>query len=293
MGVPKDQEGPQGWEMDPGGGRGRVWAPHPCSGLMGAPTGVRQAGPGAAATVPVPVLVGCVLGAFALGALATGLLAACCRRPTVPKGPPEPPAAPRPPAQPPVPRLYPQLPPQGGAGGLRDPPELPTPEATPQPPTKTPRERVTHLGTPGCPEPPGPGPPTKATLEELLQRLHGPGGSGWPVTPPGSGSFANRVQPGAPFASLPPAPRDGAPRRLDVPPDSPPPPRRPLAQRHSLGGTGARPPGLARGLTRMYSLGAPGGPPWGPRPGTLERSLSMKPPVLPKPLLVPAAPGQP
>ncbi|NXQ83591.1 SEM6C protein, partial [Nyctibius grandis] len=52
--------------------------------------GVRQAGPGAAATVPVPVLVGCVLGAFALGALATGLLVACCRRPAGPKGPPQP-----------------------------------------------------------------------------------------------------------------------------------------------------------------------------------------------------------
>ncbi|NXK14790.1 SEM6C protein, partial [Herpetotheres cachinnans] len=134
---------------------------------------VRQAGPGAAAMVPVPVLVGCVLGAFALGALAAGLLAACCRRPAAPKGPPEPPtAALRPPAQPPAPRLYPLLPPQGGAGGLRDPPELPTPEATPQPPTKTPWERAaeprrgqaTHLGTPGCPEPPGPGPPPKATL---------------------------------------------------------------------------------------------------------------------------------
>ncbi|XP_068271006.1 semaphorin-6C isoform X5 [Nyctibius grandis] len=259
--------------------------------------GVRQAGPGAAATVPVPVLVGCVLGAFALGALATGLLVACCRRPAGPKGPPQPPATPR--VQPPGPRLYPPLPPQGGAGGPRDPPELPTPEATPQLPTRTPRERAaeprcgqaTHLGTPGCPEPPGPGPPPKATLEELLQRLHGAGGSGWPVTPPGSGSFASRVQPGPPLASLPPAPRDGAPRRLDVPPDSPPPPRRPLAQRHSLGGTPARPPGLARGLTRMHSLGAPGGPLWAPRPGTLQRSLSAKPPVLPKPPL--AAPGRP
>ncbi|XP_075593193.1 semaphorin-6C isoform X2 [Balearica regulorum gibbericeps] len=261
--------------------------------------GVRQAGPGTTATVPVPVLVGCVLGAFALGALAAGLLAACCRRPAGPKGPPEPPAALRPPAQPPAPRLYPPLPPQGGAGGLRDPPELPTPEGTPQPPTKTPRvaeprrSQATHLGTLGCPEPPGPGPPPKATLEELLQRLHGAGGSGWPVTPPSTGSFANRVQPGAPFSCLPPAPRDGTPRRLDVPPDSPPPPRRPLAQRHSLGGPPARPPGLARGLTRMHSLGTPGGAPWGPRPGALERSLSTKPPVLPKPLLVPAAPGRP
>ncbi|NXW51487.1 SEM6C protein, partial [Nyctiprogne leucopyga] len=129
--------------------------------------GVRQAGPGVPATVAVPVLVGCVLGAFALGALATGLLAACCR-PAAPKGPPQPPAAPLPPA----PRLYPPLPPQGGAGGLREPPEPPTPEPTPQPPTRTPHEQAveprrgqaTHLGTPGCPEPPGPGPPPKATL---------------------------------------------------------------------------------------------------------------------------------
>ncbi|NXX03374.1 SEM6C protein, partial [Larus smithsonianus] len=160
------QEGPQGSGLGSG-------PPHPRVGLTGAPTGVRQAGPGAAATVPVPVLVGCVLGAFALGALAAGLLATGCRRPAVPKGPPEAPTAPRPTAQPPVPRLYPPLPPQGGAGGLRDAPELPTPEATPQLPAKTPRERAaaeprrgqaTHLGTPGYPEPPGPGPPPKATL---------------------------------------------------------------------------------------------------------------------------------
>ncbi|XP_074896814.1 semaphorin-6C isoform X1 [Buteo buteo] len=303
--VPFSEDLPSGFEQDVEGSPGITGtcqdAPAAGDGDGDLAHGVRQAETGAAATVPVPVLVGCVLGAFTLGALAAGLLAACYRRPAVPKGPLESPTTPRPLAQPPAPRLYPPLPPQGGAGGLWDPPELPTPEATPQPPTKMAQERVaehrrgqaTHLGTPGCPEPPGPGPPPKATLEELLQRLHGTGGSGWPVTPPATSSFANRVQPGAPFPSLPLAPRDGAPRRLDVPPDSPPPPRRPLAQRHSLGGTPARPPGLARGLTRMHSLGAPGGPPWGPRPGTLERSLSMKPPVLPKPLLVPAAPGQP
>ncbi|XP_030329784.1 semaphorin-6C isoform X2 [Strigops habroptila] len=264
--------------------------------------GVHQPGLGAAATVPVPVLVGCVLGAFALGALAAALLSASCRRPAEPKRPPELPSAPRPPAQPPAPRLYPLLPPQGGAGDLRDPPEPPPPEAALQTPTTAPQERAaeprrsqaTHLGTPGCLEPPGPGPPPKAPLEELLQRLHGVGGSGWPVTPPGANSFANRVQPGAPFSSLPLAPHDRAPQRLDVPPDSPPPPRQPLAQRHSLeGGLPMRPPGLARGLTRMHSLGGPGGPPWGPRPGALERSFSLKPPVLPKPLHVPAAPGRP
>ncbi|XP_029880341.1 semaphorin-6C isoform X3 [Aquila chrysaetos chrysaetos] len=303
--VPFSEDLPSGFEQDVEGSPGITGtcqdAPAAGDGDGDLAHGVRQAEPGAAATVPVPVLVGCVLGAFTLGALAAGLLAACYRRPAVPKRPPESPATPRPLAQPPAPCLYPPLPPQGGAGGLRDAPELPTPEATPQPPTKMPQERVaehqrgqaTYLGTPGCPEPPGPGPPPKATLEELLQRLHGTGGSGWPVTPPAASSFANRVQPGAPFPSLPPAPHNGAPRRLDVPPDSPPPPRRPLAQRHSLGGTPARPPGLARGLTRMHSLGAPGGPPWGPRPSTLERSLSMKPPMLPKPLLVPAAPGQP
>ncbi|GAB0201093.1 semaphorin-6C [Grus japonensis] len=301
--VPFSEDLPSGFEQDMEGSPGITGtcqdAPAAGDGDRDLAHGVRQAGPGTTATVPVPVLVGCVLGAFALGALAAGLLAACCRRPAGPKGPPEPPAAPQPPAQPPAPRLYPPLPPQGGAGGLRDPPELPTPEGTPQPPTKTPRvaeprrSQAAHLGTLGCPEPPGPGPPPKATLEELLQRLHRAGGSGWPVTPPSTGSFANRVQPGAPFSGLPPASRDGTPRRLDVPPDSPPPPRQPLAQRHSLGGPPARPPGLARGLTRMHSLGTPGGPPWGPRPGALEHSLSMKPPVLPKPLLVPAAPGRP
>ncbi|XP_053906916.1 semaphorin-6C [Cuculus canorus] len=236
--------------------------------------GVCQAGPGPA--VPVPVLVGCVLGAFALGAVATGLLAAICR-PSAPKGAPEPPAAaiPQPPAPPPAPRLYPTLP---GPGGLPDPPPPPaTPEATPQ------RGLAPRLGTP---EPPGPGPPAKAALEELLQRLHGSGGSGWPLTPPVTSSFANRVQPGA---GVPAAPRDGAPRRFDVPPDSPPPPRRPLAQRHSLGGP-AGPPGTARPLTRMHSLG---GPPWGPRPPAMERAFAPKPSMLPKPLLPPAAPGRP
>lgn len=251
---------------------------------MPPPAGVRGAGPAAPVTVAVPVLVGCVLGAFALGALLTGLLATCCHRPAVPKCPPQPPAAP----QPPAPRLYPLLPPQGDPGALRDPPELPTPEVTP--PQRVTEPRRGHLTRLGCPEPPGPGPPQKAALEELLQRLHGPGGSGWPVTPPAT----NRVQPGAPFSGNPPAAPCGTLRRLDVPPDSPPPPRRPLALSLSLGGAPARPPGLGRGLTRMHSLGGtctPGGTPWGPHP--LERSLSMKPPVLPKPPMVPGAPGRP
>ncbi|NWU92924.1 SEM6C protein, partial [Upupa epops] len=133
--------------------------------------GVRQPGPGAALTVPLPVLLGCVLGAFTLGALAAGLVATCYRRPAAPKEPLEPPTPPRSPAQqPPAPRLYPLLPPQPGAeGGLRDPPELPSPEPTPQSPQERLMEprwlQCTHLGgISGCPEPPGPGPPPKVTL---------------------------------------------------------------------------------------------------------------------------------
>ncbi|NXW70980.1 SEM6C protein, partial [Hirundo rustica] len=110
-------------------------------------------------TVPVPVLVGCVLGAFALGALASGLVTTCCQRPAaVPKSPPEPPCAPRSPAQPPVPRLYPALPPQGAAAAPRDGPE-------PEPPARAPRDREPRLGHAAAlspAEPPGPGPPVKA-----------------------------------------------------------------------------------------------------------------------------------
>ncbi|XP_064032016.1 LOW QUALITY PROTEIN: semaphorin-6C [Pogoniulus pusillus] len=312
--VPFSRDLPSGFEQDLEGSSGSAGT---CQGAAGDSDGdlahgVRQPGPGAAALVPVPVLAGCMLGAFASGALAAALLSACCRRPPPPpKTPPEPPttatasataaaAAPPTPAQPPAPRLYPLLPP-------RDPlPELPTPEPTPQPPAKAPRERLAEPrrgrapppGTPSCPEPPGPGPPPKATLEERQQRGYGPGGSAWAgacgrsATPPGGGSFANRVRPGGLSASLPPGPRDAAPRRLDVPPDSPPPPRRPLAQRHSLGGTPARPPGLPRGLTRMHSLGTAGGTAAGTA-WALERSCSAKPPLLPKPSLLPAAPGRP
>ncbi|XP_069734578.1 semaphorin-6C [Phaenicophaeus curvirostris] len=286
--VPFSQDLPSGFEQDVEGSLGITES------CQDAPTegdsdgdgdlahGVCQAVPGAA--VPVPVLVGCALAAFALGAAAAGLVAAACR-PSAPKGTPEPPDTPlQPPGPPPVPRLYPTLP---GPGGLRDPPTPPTtPKAAPQ------RATEPHGGlTPnsGPPEPPGPGPPARPALEELLQRLHGSGGSGWPVTPPGPGSFANRVQPGVGFPRA--APRDGAPRRLDVPPDSPPPPapRRPLAQRHSLGGP-AGPPGSARPLARMHSLG---GTPWGPRPPASERGLPTKPPLLPKPLMLPAGPSQP
>ncbi|XP_068031030.1 semaphorin-6C isoform X2 [Anomalospiza imberbis] len=295
--VPFSEDLPSGFQQDMEGSLGISGT---CQGAAGDSDedgdlahGVRHPGPGAEATVPVPVLVGCVLGAFVLGALATGLVATCCQRPAVPKPPPEPPCAPRTPAQPPVPRLYPALPPQGGTGALRDEPE-PEPEPPALPPARAPREREPRRGhgaVLGPAEPPGPGPPGRAAREEVLQRLHG--GSARPVTPPGTGSFANRVLPRAAGPGPLLGPHDRAPVRLDVPPDSPPAPRRPLAQSHSLGGTPVSPPGPARGLTRMHSLGTPGGTPWGPRPGTLERSLSMKPPVLPKPLLLPAAPGRP
>lgn len=273
--VPFSEDLPDGFEQDVEGSSGLTGT---CAGAASAGDGdgdngdvahgVRGAVPEAA--VPVPVLVGCVLGAFVLGALVAGLGAACTRRPAAPKGAPEPPS-PRPP---PAPRLYPPLPPHSGAWDPH--PELPSPEPSPEPPTRTPHGLST-------PQPPGPGPPLRATLE-------GSGAAGWSLPPPGP--MANRVQPG----SSPFAPWDGAPRRLDVPPDSPPPPRRPLAQRHSLGGPGgaARPPGMARGLTRMYSLGAPGGaPPWGPHAIPLQRSLSMKPPLSPKPPLPPKPPPVP
>ncbi|KAM3657224.1 semaphorin-6C [Ammospiza maritima maritima] len=284
--VPFSEDLPSGFQQDMEGSLG-------ISGTCQGPTrvgdedgdlahGVRHPGPGAEATVPVPVLVGCVLGAFAVGALATGLLATCCQRPAVPKAPPEPPCAPRSPSQPPVPRLYPALPPQDGSG----PGPEPEPEPPALPPARAPREREPRRGPA---EPPGPGPPGRALREETLQRP--PGGSAWPGTPPGSGSFANRVLPRGPAPPL--GPHDRGPVRLDVPPDSPPAPRRPLAQSYSLGGTPVSPPGPPRGLTRMHSLGTPGGTPWGPRPGALERSVSMKPPLLPKPLLLPAAPGRP
>ncbi|TRZ09896.1 hypothetical protein HGM15179_017195 [Zosterops borbonicus] len=294
--VPFSEDLPSGFQQDVEGSLGISGT---CPGAAGDSDkdgdlahGVRQPGPGAEAAVPVPVLVGCVLGAFALGALATGLVATCCQRPAVPKAPPEPPCAPRTPAQPPVPRLYPALPPQGSAGAPRD---CPQPEPPAPPPARAQRDREPRRGPSAAPrpaEPPGPGPPMKGAREEMLQRLHG-GGSGWPGTPSGTGSFANRVLPRAGGPAPPLGPHDRAPVRLDVPPDSPPAPRRPLAQSHSLGGTPVSPPGPPRALTRMYSLGTPGAPPWGPRPGALERSLSMKPPVLPKPLLLPAAPGRP
>ncbi|XP_065607594.1 semaphorin-6C [Cyrtonyx montezumae] len=265
--VPFSEDLPDGFEQDVEGSSGLTGT---CPGAASAGDGdngdngdmahgVRGAVPVAA--VPVPVLVGCVLGAFVLGALVAGLGAACTRRPAAPKGAPEPPS-PRPP---PAPRLYPPLPPHSGAWDPH--PEPPSPEPSPEPPT-----RISHgLSTP---QPPGPGPPLRATLE-------GSGAVGWPLPPPGP--TANRVQPGS--APLPPW--DGTLRRLDVPPDSPPPPRRPLAQRHSLGGA-ARPPGAARALTRMHSLGTPGGPPpWGPRAIPLQRSFSMKPPLPPKPPPVP------
>ncbi|NWV91431.1 SEM6C protein, partial [Machaerirhynchus nigripectus] len=99
--VPFSEDLPSGFQQDVEGSLGISGS---CQGATAAADGdedgdvaheVRHPGPGAAATVPVPVLVGCVLGAFALGALATGLVATCCQRPAVPKAPPEPPCAPR------------------------------------------------------------------------------------------------------------------------------------------------------------------------------------------------------
>ncbi|NXD31164.1 SEM6C protein, partial [Spelaeornis formosus] len=135
--VPFSEDLPSGFQQDmegflgiSGTCQGEWFGPAAGTGLTGGPAGVRHPGPGAEATVPVPVLVGCVLGAFALGALATGLVATCCQRPAVPKPPPEPPCAPRSPAQPPVPRLYPALPPRG-----------PEPEPPALPPARVSRER--------------------------------------------------------------------------------------------------------------------------------------------------------
>lgn len=268
--VPFSEDLPDGFEQDVEGSSRLTGT---CAGAASAGDGdngdvahgVRGAVPDA--MVPVPVLVGCVLGAFVLGALVAGLGAACTRRPAAPKGAPEPPS-PRPP---PAPCLYPQLPPHNGTWD--PPPEPLSPEPSPEPPTRTPHSLST-------PQPPGPGPPLRATLECS-------GAAGWSLPPPAP--MANRVQPG----SAPLAPWDRDPRRLDVPPDSPPPPRRPLAQTYSLGGA-VRPPGTARSLTRMYSLGAPGGaPPWGPHHIPLQRSFSMKPPLSTKPPLPPKPPPVP
>ncbi|KAL9823227.1 LOW QUALITY PROTEIN: semaphorin-6C [Geothlypis trichas] len=285
-GFQQDMEGSLGisgtCQGDPRDGRGTGGSLRRDTGLTGGPAGVRHPGPAAEATVPVPVLVGCVL-ALRRGALATGLLATCCQRPAVPKAPRNLPAPPRTPSQPPVPRLYPALPPQDGSGPGTE------PEPPALPPARAPRDREPRRRPA---EPPGPGPPGRAAREEPLQRLPG---VAWPVTPPGSGSFANRVLPRAAGPAPPFGPHDRAPVRLDVPPDSPPAPRRPLAQSYSLGGTPVSPPGPPRGLTRMHSLGhrgTPGGAPWGPRPGALERSMSMKPPCSPTAAAA-AAPGRP
>ncbi|KAM8986362.1 semaphorin-6C [Ara ararauna] len=269
--VPVPQHLPSSFEQDTEGPPGSCADPPPAGDSDGAEDRahgqwLHRPGPGPA--VPLPLLAGCALGAFALGAAAAALLSAFCRRPAELKAPPEPPGA----APPPPPRLYPELPPPGGAA---DPPEPPPPERAPEP-RRSPR---------GCPEPAGPGPPPGAAPEELRLHREG-GGSGRPRPPPGSGS-SNRVQPGAPRPERPLGAQHRAPQMMDVPPDSPPPPRRALALRHSLEGAPPpmRPPGLARALTRMHSLGGPRPPP------ALERSVPLKPPVLPKPLQAPAAPG--
>ncbi|NXW09195.1 SEM6C protein, partial [Fregetta grallaria] len=86
--VPFSEDLPSGFEQDMEGSpgitgtcQGEAGGDMDTGGPWGHGNRVRQAGPGAAATVPVPVLVGCVLGAFALGALAAGLLVACYHRP--------------------------------------------------------------------------------------------------------------------------------------------------------------------------------------------------------------------
>ncbi|NWI48301.1 SEM6C protein, partial [Picathartes gymnocephalus] len=95
--VPFSQDLPSGFQQDMEGSLGISGT---CQGEVGGTGGTLGTweylgisgdtrSPGDAATVPVPVLVGCVLGAFALGALATGLVATCCQRPAVPKAPPE------------------------------------------------------------------------------------------------------------------------------------------------------------------------------------------------------------
>ncbi|NXB08482.1 SEM6C protein, partial [Cnemophilus loriae] len=91
--IPFSEDLPSGFQQDMEGSLGISGT---CQGAAGdghkdgdLAHGVRRPGPGAEATVPVPVLVGCVLGAFALGALTTGLVATCCQRPAVPKAPPE------------------------------------------------------------------------------------------------------------------------------------------------------------------------------------------------------------
>ncbi|KAJ7307215.1 hypothetical protein JRQ81_009207 [Phrynocephalus forsythii] len=128
------------------------------------------------------------------------------------------------------------------------------------------------------------------TLEELLKHLHETSGSprvlgGLPLHFPPAGqasdiSFANRVQPkipdveSAPYYSSSTLPRDSLPRRLDVPPDPPPPhaclekPARHPIHRHSLcaapklvniGATGGSGGGAM--LSRHHSLSQTGRPP--------------------------------
>ncbi|NXS59042.1 SEM6C protein, partial [Brachypteracias leptosomus] len=90
--VPFSEDLPSGFEQDLERSTGSTGTCQGEGGTLGHGNiqgWVRQPGPGSTATVPVPVLVGCVLGSFVLGVLAAGLLAACCRRPAAAKGPPE------------------------------------------------------------------------------------------------------------------------------------------------------------------------------------------------------------
>nr|XP_060614023.1 semaphorin-6C isoform X1 [Anolis sagrei ordinatus] len=116
------------------------------------------------------------------------------------------------------------------------------------------------------------------TLEELLKHLHETNGHNPKVVhfPNAAAlSFANRVQPkipdveSAPYYSSSTLPRDSLPRRLDVPPDPPPPlpggldkPGRHPAHRHSLCGA----PKLVNAggggmIARHHSLSQAGRPP--------------------------------
>ncbi|NXD46410.1 SEM6C protein, partial [Copsychus sechellarum] len=155
--VPFSEDLPTGglWEGAPQGCEGGRGVSGDARFLTGGPAGVRHPGPEPEATVPVPVLVGCVLGAFALGALATGLVATCCQRPAVPKAPPEPPCAPRTPAPPPVPRLYPALPPRAEPEPEPEPEPDPQPQPEPPalPPARAPRPREPRRGPAAAPEP--------------------------------------------------------------------------------------------------------------------------------------------
>ncbi|XP_036411072.1 semaphorin-6D-like [Megalops cyprinoides] len=182
-----------------------------------------------------------------------------------------------------------------------------------------------------------------SALDELLKHIHETNAAGGkdltvltsaPLPAGAQPAFANRVQPqipdteSAPYYSSSTLPRDSLTRRMDVPPDAPPPaqsegPARHPSQRHSLitvpkmanrglvprqhsfgQRSGHQPPTL---LTRMNSSGGsseahhpliPSGyltrqhsyseQPPAHRVAIVRRSASLKPEVPPKPLFLPA-----